>query len=386
MMLWRAKQAIKSTSPSQLTRMAKSEDFYVRTMVAENPYTPANVLRTLARDEDSAVRGGVAKNPSTSTDVLISMVKESENSFGTILVDIAQRTDLSKDVLTAFSEISVPNAAHFADRLASPVKNGYFPPQISQQVLFILASIKDTRKPLLFSNDYLTLEWLHPPCIQRSVAELGGHVLDEQTMLVLAQIGDVATHRTLVATVGTSLPREAAVVLSGSEDIEVLNGLLNATNLNQEERALIRERLATQPEWLAQEVERMRTLERAKIVDRSSGKVIQEAALASRVFDSPVEEVFWDAYRKSLPMALSGLVAQHGVGRLRLDFAIPDMKIGIEVDGFRFHSSQEDIVKDRQRQRELEQLGWRIVRFAAMEVFDDANKCVRQAARWVDSI
>ena len=103
------------------------------------------------------------------------------------------------------------------------------------------------------------------------------------------------------------------------------------------------------------------------------------------MFDAPVEEVFWEAYRKSLPSALSGLVAQHEFGHYRLDFAIPKRKIGIELDGCRYHSPQEAIIKDRQRQRELEQQGWRIVRFAAKEVFDDPKGCVKQAARWAES-
>mgnify|MGYP002638705704 CR=1 FL=1 len=104
------------------------------------------------------------------------------------------------------------------------------------------------------------------------------------------------------------------------------------------------------------------------------------------VFDSPVEEVFWEAYRKSSPSSLGGLVAQHVLGRFRLDFAIPEKKIGIELDGFEYHSSQDSIIKDRQRQREIEEQGWRIVRFAAKEVFDDPEGCVKQAALWVQSL
>lgn len=96
---------------------------------------------------------------------------------------------------------------------------------------------------------------------------------------------------------------------------------------------------------------------------------------------SPIERKFWDAHlRLSLP-ALNGLVPQHTVGRYRIDFAIPARKIGIELDGFRNHSSTADIAKDRKRQRFLESQGWYITRFGGSEVHLNAEQCVREAAR-----
>jgi very-short-patch-repair endonuclease len=71
----------------------------------------------------------------------------------------------------------------------------------------------------------------------------------------------------------------------------------------------------------------------------------------------------------------------HGFGgRRRIDFAIPDRKIGIELDGHATHSSTQAIADDRRRQRRLESAGWRIIRFGGAEVYADANGCVRQAA------
>lgn len=96
---------------------------------------------------------------------------------------------------------------------------------------------------------------------------------------------------------------------------------------------------------------------------------------------SPIERRFWDAHlRLSLP-ELAGLEPQYQVGRYRIDFALPARKIGIELDGFRNHSSTADIAKDRKRQRELEELGWYITRFGGSEVHRNAAECVRQAAR-----
>ncbi len=108
-------------------------------------------------------------------------------------------------------------------------------------------------------------------------------------------------------------------------------------------------------------------------------------ARPQRGFDSPVEETFWDAYQKLNPKSLTGLVTQHSVGKYRLDFAIPSKKIGIEIDGREFHSDQRQFVNDRERQRNLEQKGWRITHFAAVQVIDDPEGCVRKAIKWVDS-
>jgi very-short-patch-repair endonuclease len=65
----------------------------------------------------------------------------------------------------------------------------------------------------------------------------------------------------------------------------------------------------------------------------------------------------------------------------RLDFAIPDKRFGIEVDGLAYHNGQESFIKDRKRQRQLEHDGWRIIRFAAKEVMEDAHGCIVEAAR-----
>jgi very-short-patch-repair endonuclease len=98
--------------------------------------------------------------------------------------------------------------------------------------------------------------------------------------------------------------------------------------------------------------------------------------------ESPIEEAFWRAYVQSAPPELNGLKPQHEVfgGRYRLDFALPDRKIGIELDGHAWHSKPEAFTRDRSRQRELELDGWRIVRFSGAEIMRDAGECVRQAA------
>lgn len=95
---------------------------------------------------------------------------------------------------------------------------------------------------------------------------------------------------------------------------------------------------------------------------------------------SPIEVRFWDTHRQLRLPALAGLVPQHPAHGFRIDFALPERKIGIELDGFASHSSTADIAKDRRRQRLLEGHGWYIIRFGGSEVHHDAEGCARQAA------
>lgn len=52
---------------------------------------------------------------------------------------------------------------------------------------------------------------------------------------------------------------------------------------------------------------------------------------------------------------------QHPVGRYRLDFAWPDLRLGLEIDGWH-HRSPAGAAKDATRDSRLRSLGWLIVR------------------------
>ena len=95
---------------------------------------------------------------------------------------------------------------------------------------------------------------------------------------------------------------------------------------------------------------------------------------------SPIEDSFWRAHQRLKLRPLAGLVRQYKVGPYRLDFALPHLKIGIELDGHLTHSSTAAIAADRKRQRWLESQGWYIIRFGGQEVFKDAVECVREAS------
>lgn len=51
-----------------------------------------------------------------------------------------------------------------------------------------------------------------------------------------------------------------------------------------------------------------------------------------------------------------------------LDFAIPELKIGIEADGEIFHSAPKQQQHDKERDMKLAQMGWTIIRFSDSEI------------------
>lgn len=56
-----------------------------------------------------------------------------------------------------------------------------------------------------------------------------------------------------------------------------------------------------------------------------------------------------------------------------IDFAIPQLKLGIEADGEMFHSTDSQIRKDKERDLKLSQQGWTIIRFKDSEIEKQPN-------------
>lgn len=61
-------------------------------------------------------------------------------------------------------------------------------------------------------------------------------------------------------------------------------------------------------------------------------------------------------------------VREDGILLARLDFADEEIKLGVEIDGFRYHSSASAHHYDRQRDRALVRRGWHVERFGTDDV------------------
>jgi restriction endonuclease-like protein len=104
--------------------------------------------------------------------------------------------------------------------------------------------------------------------------------------------------------------------------------------------------------------------------------------------ESEIERLFREAAELLWP-ADPPLVQEYEVRGLddgkafrRLDFALPGLKMAIELDGHATHSSPDQIAADRRRQRALEDAGWKVRRYGGKEVMQDAQACVRDALKW----
>ena len=95
------------------------------------------------------------------------------------------------------------------------------------------------------------------------------------------------------------------------------------------------------------------------------------------VFDSEWERQVYYALKKR------GLdpIPQYEVAGRRLDFALfglGDIKIDVEVDGRRWHTDIDGNrkVSDIWRNRQLEALGWKVMRFWVDELDKDMERCI----------
>ena len=73
-------------------------------------------------------------------------------------------------------------------------------------------------------------------------------------------------------------------------------------------------------------------------------------------------------------------VPQHPLAGYRLDLAIPDKKIDIEVDGKKYHLDEfgKRKASDIWRDMTVENLGWTVLRFWVHELNDDMDSCVER--------
>lgn len=99
----------------------------------------------------------------------------------------------------------------------------------------------------------------------------------------------------------------------------------------------------------------------------------------SGLFDnSPLEKTFYELAFLDLH-----LYPQHPVGKYRLDFAIPDKRIAIELDGHEYHKTKLQRTHDAKRDRWLFGQGWNVLRFTGSEIYKDLDRCIDEICELV---
>lgn len=133
---------------------------------------------------------------------------------------------------------------------------------------------------------------------------------------------------------------------------------------------------------------------------------------------SPIEQIFLIAYltlssnlsgfirwkegdngRKTfecpLPVAMSEIYAQCDVDASEttyiVDFVIDFMPVhantgfcyAIELDGYDYHSSKAQMNKDYERERELQKLGYKVIRFTGSQIYKDPFGCAKEVIEMI---
>jgi very-short-patch-repair endonuclease len=108
---------------------------------------------------------------------------------------------------------------------------------------------------------------------------------------------------------------------------------------------------------------------------------IEETTSRLEMTESPIERMFYAS-----SVGIVALEPQFIVGKYRIDFAIPDKRIAIELDGHDYHKTKEQRTNDAQRERYLQENGWTVIRFTGSEVYKDASGCVDQVLRILERL
>lgn len=74
------------------------------------------------------------------------------------------------------------------------------------------------------------------------------------------------------------------------------------------------------------------------------------------------------------------ILGEHGQVVAEIDFANPQLKIAIEVDGRAFHSDRHSFERDRARQNMLVIEGWVVLRFTWERIVNDPEGVLAEVA------
>lgn len=104
----------------------------------------------------------------------------------------------------------------------------------------------------------------------------------------------------------------------------------------------------------------------------SAKKAVSQARLAELL-----RPIFGDRLREDYRGAIPGR-------RFEIDLALPDIRFGIEVDGWQYHGKyKESFLRDREKDWLAALAGWQIVRASHRMIMDDPEKLAQQIQQLV---
>lgn len=116
----------------------------------------------------------------------------------------------------------------------------------------------------------------------------------------------------------------------------------------------------------------------ARSARRILAPILDERGHDLAIPESALESLFVALIRgANLPQPARQLSAHRGTSRIgRLDFVYADRKINIEVDGRKHHVIRRDFQRDRERDNDLNLMGWIVLRFTWHDVLFRPNYVV----------
>lgn len=123
-------------------------------------------------------------------------------------------------------------------------------------------------------------------------------------------------------------------------------------------------------EWISLESGKLRV-----VLDEVARIATEHPFFKLKLCESPIELRFFVYAMNRIP----NLRPQVIVGPYRVDLAIPEKKVAIELDGHEFHKTRQQRTQDAKRERYLQKQGWQIIRFTGTEIHKDVFECIDEA-------
>ncbi|MDQ3955817.1 MAG: endonuclease domain-containing protein [Actinomycetota bacterium] len=112
---------------------------------------------------------------------------------------------------------------------------------------------------------------------------------------------------------------------------------------------------------------------RELLLHRSPNEALSESDLEQLMVDL-LRNAAFPPWRQQYPMVLS-------FGSIRIDFAYPRIKLAIECDSYLWHMDEDAFRRDRQRDAELQAMGWIVLRFTWRQIKFERDFVITQIRR-----
>ena len=111
------------------------------------------------------------------------------------------------------------------------------------------------------------------------------------------------------------------------------------------------------------------------------GLLIEHPFLKLSLCESPIELTFFF----EAMLQIQDLKPQVEVGPYRVDLAIPEKKVAIELDGHEFHKTRLQRTNDAERRIFLQKQGWEVITFTGSQINKDVHQCIEDAKEIIEA-